>query len=223
MSHVSQIAFFKSGVKSFPQLFGGKVIDIGSLDINGGPHRLLNAREYVGVDLAPGPNVDLVSRGELVDLPTGYFDVAMSSECFEHNPAWRETLHNMIRMVRPGGLVIFSCATTGRPEHGTSRSDGGSAAPLAVEAGQEYYENVTESDAIEEARKANLARYFVETEPYAHDLYFAALKTGVDEASLQEFHRFETVVRNRFSLGFVRTPSIKRWAFRLAKLRDPRT
>lgn len=184
---------------------------------------MVRAQQYVGVDLGPGPNVSLVSRGEEVNLPSNYFDVAMSSECFEHNPAWRETLHNMIRMVKPGGLVIFSCATTGRSEHGTSRSDGGRAAPLAVEIGQEYYENVTILDAEKEGKKSNLAAYFVETEPFAHDLYFAGLKNGADSISLEKLKEFESVVRKRFSDGFVRTASIKRWLFRFQRIKKLQT
>ena len=117
MAHTDQIQFFQQVIQHFPGFFSGKVIDIGSNDINGGPHKYVNASEYVGVDLGPGTNVNLVSRGEEVQLPSGYFDVAMSSECFEHAPTWRAILLNMIRMTRPGGLVAFSCATTGRPEH----------------------------------------------------------------------------------------------------------
>ena len=80
-------------------------MDIGSLEINGGPHLMLKAQEYVGVDLAKGFNVNLVSRGEDVALPSNYFDASISSECFEHNPNWRSTLHNMTRMTRRGGLL----------------------------------------------------------------------------------------------------------------------
>ena len=42
--------------------------------------------------------------------------------------------------------MAFSCATVGGPEHGTSSSDGGHAAPAAVGVGQEFYRNVTASN-----------------------------------------------------------------------------
>lgn len=95
--------FFGDVVAAFPGHFAGRVLDIGSLDINGGPHTLFTSAEYVGVDLGSGPNVTHVGRGEDLTLPDGRFDVAMSSECFEHNRAWRATVSNMIRMTRRGG------------------------------------------------------------------------------------------------------------------------
>jgi hypothetical protein len=145
VAHESQMRFFTDVVAAFPAHFAGRVLDVGSLDINGGPHELFSSAEYVGVDLAPGPNVTDVARGEKLEFPDGHFDVAMSSECFEHNPQWPATLRNMVRMTRASGLVAFSAASTGRREHGTSRSDGGFAAPLAVAVGQEWYCNLTVS------------------------------------------------------------------------------
>lgn len=151
-------------------------MDIGSLEINGGPHLMLKPQEYVGVDLAKGLNVNLVSRGEDVSLPSNYFDASISSECFEHNPNWRSTLHNMTRMVKNGGIVAFSCATTGRPEHGTSRSDGGMAAPLAVKLGVEYYENVTEVDVLSCIGKNLFITFNIFINRNSKDLYFVGIK-----------------------------------------------
>ncbi len=216
MSHSSQINFFKTVIPLFGQFFHGKVIDIGSLDINGGPHTLLQAEEYVGVDLGPGPNVTLVSPGEKVSLASDYFDVAMSSECFEHNPKWRETLLNMIRMVKPGGVVAFSCATTGRAEHGTSRSDGGKAAPLAIEIGQEYYENVTREDVAQVVSNSDLTEWFIEVEPIQHDLYFVGLKKRPTPESIAKFRMAKRSVKNRFRHGFVKGPALRRLCFRFA-------
>lgn len=176
MSHAEQITFFRLAMKHFPSAFSAKVIDIGSLDINGGPHRDLQCEEYVGVDVAAGPNVTLVSRGEDVDLPPDYFDVAMSSECFEHNPSWRETLDNMIRMTKPLGLIVFTCASVGRLEHGTTRSDLGYAAPLTVGQGQEHYENVSRRMLLRALDKESLAAFRIYTNYKSGDLYFIAVK-----------------------------------------------
>ena len=50
-------------------------------------------------------------------------------------------------MTRPEGLFTFTCASTGRPEHGTRRS-GPQDAPLLMEQGDwgDYYKNLTEED-----------------------------------------------------------------------------
>ena len=190
MSHAEQIHFFQRVFETFPSLFAKKVLDIGSLDINGGPHRLFKAQEYVGVDIASGPNISLVSAGEEVSLPTGYFDASISSECFEHNPNWRATLHNMIRMTKNGGVVVFSCASTYRPEHGTSRSDGGRAAPLAVKSGKEYYSNITRRDVVRCLDVSLFDRRFLFRNYVSKDLYFIGLKYGSVESDRNKFDYF---------------------------------
>jgi hypothetical protein len=190
MSHPQQLHFFQELFSTFPDIFAGKVLDIGSLEINGGPHLMLKAQEYVGVDLAKGLNVNLVSRGEDVSLQSNYFDASISSECFEHNPNWRSTLHNMIRMTRNGGIVAFSCATTGRPEHGTSRSDGGLAAPLAVKLGVEYYENVTEDDVLSCIDQNLFTTFTIFTNRTSKDLYFAGIKAESNESINLHFKNF---------------------------------
>ena len=181
MSHADQIRFFDIVMRHFPDHFAGRVLDIGALDVNGGPHDRMSPREYVGVDLSEGPNISIVGRGEDLDLPTGSFDVAMSSECFEHNPHWRATLQNMIRMTCERGLIAFSCATTGRPEHGTTRSDGGWAAPLAVQLGQEYYDNVTKGQVEKCLDGEQVPLRFMIVNDRIFDLYFVGIKgTGTD-------------------------------------------
>nr|MDJ1018497.1 methyltransferase domain-containing protein [Paracoccaceae bacterium] len=95
-----------------------------------------------GVDhvVAGGAGVDHVVAGQLADYPTGAFDAVISCECLEHNPWWRETLANMFRMTREGGLVITTCAGPGRPEHGTTRTNP-KLSPHTV--GWDYYDNVS--------------------------------------------------------------------------------
>ena len=165
-------------MQHFPKPFSGKVIDIGALDINGGPHRDLECQEYVGVDVAAGPNVTLISRGEDVDLASNSFDVSMSSECFEHNPSWRETLDNMIRMTKPLGLVVFSCASVGRLEHGTTRSDSGYGSPLTVGQGQEYYKNVSRRMLLRALNRNSFIAFRIFTNFHTSDLYFLGVKAA---------------------------------------------
>jgi SAM-dependent methyltransferase len=196
--HANQMRFFDLVIAEFPERFSGRVLDIGSLDINGGLNDRFNASEYLGVDIGPGANVHLVAQGEDLDLPTGSFDVVMSSECFEHNPAWRATLNNMIRMTRPGGLIVFSCATTGRPEHGTSRSDKGFGAPLAVERGQEYYANVNTGEVWKSIDQAVLSGGFIALNDRIFDLYFVGIKANGHRSSTTNLSQLEAKVRATF-------------------------
>lgn len=143
MAHVDQFEFVGLVKKHVPAAFaGGQVLEIGSLDINGSVRSFFAADRYIGVDVAAGPGVDEVCQGQLLGHPTGTFDVVISCECMEHNPYWVETLSNMFRMTKPGGLVIVSFATTGRAEHGTTRT-AASDSPLSIGIGWEYYHNIS--------------------------------------------------------------------------------
>jgi SAM-dependent methyltransferase len=192
LAHPAQQKFIALAVANFPDLFQGKVLDVGSLDITGDITHQFDAQEYVGVDIGPGKNVTKVARGEELDLSSGYFDVSISGECFEHNPAWKSTFLNMVRMTKPGGLVVMTCASTFRTEHGTSRSDFGTGAPLSVSAGFEYYKNLTPRDlklVIDECLFSNYSIYQNWAES---DLYFIGLKAGSHPDSLAKFSNLIT-------------------------------
>ena len=177
MAHREQQLFVQAVKASFPSFFkGGRIVEIGSLDINGTVRGFFEQpTEYIGVDLGPGRGVDVVCEGQDYDGDANSFDVAISVECFEHNPHWQATFLNMVRMVRDEGLVVMTCATTGRPEHGTSRSDAGSS-PLTVSKGWEYYKNLTEADfraAFE--LDGMFSEYCFNVNTSSHDLYFWGL------------------------------------------------
>lgn len=177
MAHANQFEFIKIVKQHFPTFFEGvSVLEIGSLDINGSVRSFFAATTYTGVDVAAGPGVDEVCQGQLVGHPSGVFDVVISCECMEHNPFWVETVSNMFRMAKPGGLVIVSCATTGRAEHGTTRTSGADS-PLSISIGWEYYRNVP----ISAFKRAFNLDYWCEDYlllPNWHncDLYFVGVK-----------------------------------------------
>lgn len=161
----------------FPTSFEGvKVLEIGSLDINGSVRSFFPRTNYTGVDVAAGPGVDEVCQGQLVGHPSGSFDVVISCECMEHNPFWVETVSNIFRLAKPGGLVIVSCATIGRAEHGTTRTSD-TDSPLSIGIGWEYYRNIS---IAEFKRTFNLDYWFEDylILPNWHhcDLYFVGVK-----------------------------------------------
>ncbi|MCO4095146.1 MAG: class I SAM-dependent methyltransferase [Acidovorax sp.] len=177
MAHANQFEFISLVKQQFPGNFsGGKVLEVGSLDINGSVRSFFAADRYIGVDVAEGPGVDEVCQGQLLDHPTGTFDAVISCECMEHNPFWVETLANMFRMAKPGALVIVSFATTGRAEHGTTRT-AISDSPLSISIGWEYYRNIS---AAMFKQRLNLDYWFDDylMVPNWHncDLYFVGIK-----------------------------------------------
>ena len=123
MAHNEQRDFCRSVKQILPSYFNNTmVLDIGSLDINGSNQFLFDDCLYIGVDVAEGRNVDLITTGHQLMLPDASVDVIISTECFEHDQFYDKTLKNIFRMLKPGGLFLFTCATTGRPEHGTRRT-----------------------------------------------------------------------------------------------------
>lgn len=173
MAHIQQRHFFESVKVKYPQFFTDvRVLDVGSLNINGSVRDLFNGGSYVGVDIGPGPGVDMICLGENLSFEDRSFDVCLSAECFEHNPEWVATFLNMIRMC--SGLVIVSCATTGRAEHGTSRCHPGSS-PLTVPL-WDYYRNLTEADFIAEVDiNLKFSQWSFEVNTDSCDLYFVGI------------------------------------------------
>lgn len=147
MAHEQQLFFVSCVEKSCPQFFSdARVLEIGSLDICGSVRKFFVNCSYIGIDVAPGKGVDVVCQGQEYDAKDGSFDHVISCEAMEHNPMWKETFANMVRLVRPGGLITMTCASYCRPEHGTTRTSSPEASPLSVSIGWEYYRNLNIAD-----------------------------------------------------------------------------
>lgn len=173
MAHIEQTEFLKETRTRFPSKFTGcSVLDIGALDINGTNRYLFEDYSYTGVDIGPGRNVDVVCKGHEY-RSTECYDVVISTECFEHDLHYPATIQNCIALTKPGGLFIFTCASTGRPEHGTSRTNTGWGSPYTDEQWPDYYKNLTEEDilAIPGFDQA-FSEYRFEYNPVSSDLYF---------------------------------------------------
>jgi len=173
MAHREQRQFVEKIKNKFPVYFQDKkVLEVGSLDINGSVRDFFNGCNYIGIDVAPGNKVDVVCEGQNYNAPDNSYDVVCSLECFEHNPFWVETFKNMIRLCKNGGLVLFTCATDGRPEHGTTKTSPHDS-PLTNSIGWDYYCNLNENDFRTEI---NFFDYFEQCEfevnKNSHDLYF---------------------------------------------------
>lgn len=184
MAHPEQMNFCISVKKNYPDLFKRSpisdksllVLDVGSLDINGNNRYLFEGPlMYIGVDVGEGKNVDVVCKGHEFK-PGIQFDVVISTECFEHDQHWKDTIKNCIDLTKSGGLFIFTCATTGRQEHGTTRSTPQDS-PFTHTLFNDYYMNLTEYDirqvsGFEEA----FSDMGFSTNDKTKDLYFYGVK-----------------------------------------------
>lgn len=178
MAHLQQLSFVEVCVKHLKSqdLSIQKVLEIGSYDINGTVRQFFdNSISYLGLDLVEGPGVDIVYDGRNIES-TDLFDIVLCCEVFEHDPYWHETFQNMIRLTRPGGAIIFTCASTGRPEHGTIRTNP-NGSPGTQSLGLDYYKNL---EASEFKNRFELDEIFSEFLFMKHksiyDLYFIGIK-----------------------------------------------
>ena len=158
-----------------------RVLDVGSGDINGNNRFLFENCEYNGNDVMLAHNVTIVSKTKDLPFMDNSFDTIISTECFEHDPEYKESLIKIYNMLKPDGLFLFTCASTGRGEHGTMRtSPSDSYGTIAnLEDMSDYYKNLTEID-INEVLPLN--ELFTVWDTYynsdAYDLYFVGIKKG---------------------------------------------
>ena len=83
-------------------------------------------------------------------------------------------------MLKPGGLFLFTCATTGKPEHGTRRTTPMDA-PLiqGFDDWSDYYKNLTEEDIRDFLDVDGLfSSYAFSVGHETHDLYFWGILNG---------------------------------------------
>lgn len=188
MAHKEQIDYVNRVKNKFPEFFyNKKVLGVGTFNVCGSEDEFFEDCDYSGLDLGPGIGVDIVCPAQDYDAPDGTYDTIISCECFEHNPFYKETIKNIIRLLKPGGLFLFTCATTGRPVHGTKYLEEESKIKyenwitmpnVSIDNwDNDYYENLTESD-IRECVDIDktFGDYEFEVEENHCDLFFWGFK-----------------------------------------------
>ena len=87
-----------------------RIGDVGSQDFNGCYRRLFARWDYVGLDIARGPNVDIVLVSDWSNA--GTFDVVVSGQVLEHvAQPWR-WMEKIARIMRPDGLLCVIAPNT---------------------------------------------------------------------------------------------------------------
>jgi len=184
MAHPAQFKFCSYVKEMFPDFFKKtKVLEAGSLNINGTVRLLFESCAYTGIDIGPGPCVDVVTKAHEYKAADGCYDTVCSCEMFEHDMYLNLSLPNLIRLLRPNGLFFFTCATTGRKEHGTRRSGDVLSSPLTCQDAEwsDYYKNLTERDIrdIVDIEDKFSKHEFIDSKtiyPGTTDLYFWGIK-----------------------------------------------
>jgi hypothetical protein len=96
------------------------ILDLGSQDIRGSYRPIFDHPpwRYVGVDIVPGKNVDLVIQDPYNwrELKSNSADVLISGQTFEHTEFFWETAEEIERILKPNGLCCVIAPWTG-PVH----------------------------------------------------------------------------------------------------------
>lgn len=118
--HLSSIEHMKVLIETYlDRKKNLKVFDLGSYDVNGSYRPLFQnpVWNYQGIDLTDGPNVDIVLKSAYrLPLPSRSADVIISGQAFEHIEFFWLTWLEMVRVLKPGGLIFLLAPSRG-PEH----------------------------------------------------------------------------------------------------------
>ncbi len=213
MSHPEQTAFIELVARAnADRVAGARVLEVGSYDVYGTFRSFFSsAGEYVGIDLSAGPGVDLVlSSHDLVGQLSG-FDLVVSGESLEHDTNWRLSVRNMIEVLTPNGMVVLTCAGSGRPEHGTTRTNP-EESPGTQSLGWDHYENISIAEFRALIDSITGVDYLVWENPKVFDLYAVIVKSEqVGDWELPTDYQVAQIIRS--------TPFIyqaARWPIRAA-------
>ncbi len=109
-SSLLRMAWFRDNYKP-----GLKILDVGSMDINGSYKDIFFNYDYTGVDIASGPNVDVVLKNPYqLPFKADSFNAVISGQAFEHIEYFWLTMAEMVRVTKD---LICVIAPHGFKEH----------------------------------------------------------------------------------------------------------
>lgn len=159
-TRIANPSYFAAGVKA---------LDVGALNINGSCRDLFeNPSDCVGIDRLPGRGVDLVAEPcDLLAEHRGTFDTITCAETLEHDHKWRETVRDMVQLLRPEGMLVITAASPGRRPHMTV---GNPKHGIALE----HYKNIDSLELSEEL--SGMKSLTVEVNRRVFDVYAVAIR-----------------------------------------------
>jgi len=208
-----------------------RVIEVGAYNVNGSLRPMVESwkpAEYIGVDLQPGPGVDVVCAAEDLVWQFGEnrFDLVISTEMLEHVLDWSRVISNLKRVCKKGGIILITTRSKGFPYHGypqdywrfQSQDMNSIFADCSFEAIREdhcdpgVFIKVRKPDNFQEADLANYELYSIVLDQRVTLQEFLkqkAMKTLLfatmylrDEASLQRYQKYLNFLdRNYWSMG----------------------
>lgn len=97
----------------------GRVLEVGSLDVNGSARSVISATEYIGVDMRTGKGVDIVCNSH--DLISRFgeqsFDAVVCCDMLEHDNDPLASVKQMRGVLNPGCPLLLTSPRNGFAEH----------------------------------------------------------------------------------------------------------
>lgn len=179
--HQQVIGFCTFIYENFKEYFENKIAhEIGSGDINGNIQYLFKNCTITGNDVFNSPNTTIISKTSELPFDNASFDTIFSTECFEHDPEFELSIKKIIHLLKDNGLFFFTCASEGRPEHGTRRTSPGDSygAIGNIEGWADHYKNIKFDDFKEVCDINIFTNYQSYYNSETKDLYFWGIKNG---------------------------------------------
>jgi SAM-dependent methyltransferase len=102
-------------VRAFAESFDfpEPILEVGSFQVEGQEEvsnlrSFFPGREYQGIDVRPGPGVDLVADVEDLPFPTASVGTVLALNTFEHVPHFWRGLDEIYRVLRSDGVLLVS-------------------------------------------------------------------------------------------------------------------
>lgn len=94
---------------------GHLVVELGAANVNGSIRSFAHSKaKYVGIDLAPGPGVDLVAEcGSQLPIKPQSADIVVATSVFEHDDFFWSTFIELLRITKNGGLIYINAPSNG--------------------------------------------------------------------------------------------------------------
>jgi len=106
-----------------------KVLEIGSLNVNGSARTLLDKTNYWGIDFIAGPGVDEVVTPTTNTWASPQYDLIVSTEALEHDPRPHITFKYAYTNLKAQGLLLLTTRGFGYSFHGRDDAREGDGVP----------------------------------------------------------------------------------------------
>jgi hypothetical protein len=145
------------------------VLDLGGRSINGSVRDLFPRADYTVLDIADGPDVDIVADAATWNPDGRCYEWIIAAELFEHAASWRAICRTAYAACAPGGRLIVTTAAPGRPPH--SAVDG----EFRLLPG-EHYANIRPAELERVLAEAGWADVVIDVQPSPADVRAMAVK-----------------------------------------------